>query len=113
MPPLIISKPPPGQIRSAAEKLIGGKRFLVVTREHYDTQSISREVIPMEPSTRPLMCVIDVDGEIDDILLRDIVQSVVGRKAAKRLSKPNVTLLYHEWNAMRAAYFKGQRHFGG
>jgi len=111
MPPLIISRPPPGQIRYAIEKLIEGKRLLQIRREHAHNQSVTDEWIEMAHCDRPLLCILNVDNDIDEVLLKDIVQSVVGRKAAKRLNKPNITLLYHEYNAMRAAEFKGQRQF--
>lgn len=109
--PLIVSKPPPGRIRYAVEKLIEGKRLLQIRREHHDTQSISDEWIEMPHSERPMLLTMNVTDDLDEIALRDIIQSVCGRKAAKRMSKPNVTLLYHEFNEMRAAELKGQRQF--
>ena len=112
MPPLIISKPPPGRIRYAVEKLIEGKRLLDIRREHEDG-SVTDEWIEVLPCDRPLMCILNVDNDIDESMLKDMIQSVMGRRAARRLNRPNVTLLYHEYNAMRAAAFKGQRQFAG
>ena len=109
--PLITMKKQPGKIRYAVEKLIDGKRFLQIRREHWEDQTITDEWVPMEASDRPLMCILNVDGDIDESYLKDIVQSVVSRRAARRLTKPNITLLYHEFNEMRAAEFKGQRQF--
>lgn len=106
--PLIISKPPAGKIRYAVEKLVGDKRLLQIRREHADTSTVTDEWIEMAHCDRPMMCVLNPTGDIDESLLKDIIQSVVGR-GYRRHNRPNVTLLYHEYNAMRAAEFKGKQ----
>lgn len=111
MPPLIISKPPPGRIRYAVEKMIDGKRMLQIRREHDDTQTVTDEWVEMPASDRPMLLTMNIVDDLDEIALRDIIQSVCGRKASRRLTRPNITLLYHEFNEMRAAELKGKRQF--
>lgn len=106
--PLIVSKPPPGKIRYAVEKLIGDRRMLQIRREHADTQTVSDEWREMEHCDRPMMVVLNPLGDIDESMLKDIIQSVVGRKY-RRHNKPNVTLLYHQMNEMRAMEFRGKQ----
>ena len=108
---LITVKKPGGRIRYAVEKLIDGKRILVV-RKDYEDGTVRDEMTLMPHSDRPLLFCPNLAGDLDDITVRDMVQSFYGRRAARRASKPDVTALYHEYNAMRAAAFKGQRQFG-
>mgnify|MGYP001614663860 CR=1 FL=1 len=107
---LVISKKPGGRIRYACEKLIDGKRILVV-RKDYEDGTVRDEMTLMPTSDRPLLFMPNLADDLDDVTVRDMVQSFYGRRAAKRVKKPDVTALYHEYNAMRAAAFKGQRHY--
>lgn len=107
---LITVKKSGGKIRYACEKLIEGKRILVV-RKDYEDGTVRDEMTLMPHSDRPLMFAPNLADDLDDITVRDMVQSFYGRRAAQRIKKPDVTALYHEYNAMRAAEFKGQRQF--
>ena len=108
---LIVSKKPGGRIRYAAEKLLPtGVRILVVRKE-YEDGTVRDEMTEMPHSERPLLFAPNLAGDLDDIAVRDMVQSFYGRKAAQRVKRPDVTALYHEYNEMRAAAFKGQRQF--
>ncbi len=105
--PLIISKPPPGKIRYAVEKLVNGKRLLQIRREHADTQSVSDEWRQMDHCDRPLMLIMNPMGDIDESMLKDMIQSVTGRKM--RRNRPNVTLLYQRFLEMRGQEHKGKQ----
>lgn len=85
--------------------------MLQIRREHHDTQSVSDEWIEMPHSERPMLLAMNITDDLDEIALKDIIQSVCGRKAAKRMNKPNVTLLYQEFLEQRGAELKGQRQF--
>ena len=107
---LIFSKKDGGKIEFAIEKLIDGKRLLQVHRR-YEDGSEGDEWSEMPHSDRPLLFIPNPMGDVDDIYLRDLVQSFYGRAAAERIDKPDVTNLYHEFVAQRAAEHKGQRQF--
>lgn len=107
---LITVKKAGGKIRYAVEKLIDGKRILVVRKE-YEDGTVRDEMTLMPHSDRPLLFAPNLAGDLDDIAVRDIVQSFYGRKAAQRVKKPDITALYHEMNEIRAAEQKGRKQF--
>lgn len=107
---LITVKKPGGVIRYACTKMIDGRRILVV-RKDYEDGTVRDEMTEMPPSDHPLFFAPNIGGDLDDITVRDMVQSFHGRRAAVRTKKPDVTALYHDYTAMRYAAMKGQRHY--
>ena len=107
---LVIVKPKPGKIEYASERVIDGKRVLKVHRRHEDGTETD-EWTQMPDSDRPLLCIPNIAGDLDDIALRDILQSFYGRRAAKRTKKPDITTLYHEFNERRKAEQSGRQVF--
>lgn len=102
---LILVKRPGGRIRHAVELLENGERFLNIVRE-YEDGMVTDEWVPMPESNRPLLFIPN-HGDLDEVYLRDIVQSFYGREPAERLDRPNVTTLYHEMNERRSREFRG------
>ncbi len=107
---LITVKKSGGRIRYAVEKLIDGKRILVVRKDHEDG-TVTDDMTVMPHSDRPLLFMPNLADDLDDITVRDMVQSFYGRRAAKRVNKPDITALYHEFNEMRAWELAGKRVF--
>ena len=108
---LIVSKRPAGKILYARIGVhIEGHRYLHVCRRYEDGQELD-EWSRLEMNDHPMNVIPNLSDDLDDALLKDLVQSLEGRKAGKRINKPDVTTLYHEYNAMRAAALKGQRQF--
>lgn len=111
MSTLIISKRPKMPILYARIGAhIDGHRYLHVCRRDVDGSEFDEwSRLPM--NGHPMNVVPNLGGDLDDAMLKDIVESVEGRKPARRVERPDITALYHEQNAIRAAGFKGQRHF--
>lgn len=107
---LITVKKAGGKIRYAVEKLIDGKRILVVRKE-YEDGTVRDEMTLMPASNRPLFFAPNLAGDLDDITVRDMVQSFYGRKAAQRTKRPDITTLYHEAAEQRYAAVIGRKQF--
>ena len=108
---LIVSKQPAGKIVYARIGVhIEGNRYLHVCRRYEDGRELDEwSLLPM--NDHPMNVVPNLSDDLDDAALKDIVQSVEGRRAARRIDRPDITTLYHEFNEMRAAGLKGQRQF--
>lgn len=111
MSTLIINRQPKAPIMYARiGVVIDGKRYLHVCRRDADGVEFD-EWTRLLPSSKPMTVVPNIGGDLDDEYLKDIVQSVEGRKAGKWLYKVDITTRYHEFNAMRAAELRGERQF--
>jgi hypothetical protein len=111
MSTLIISKQPPAPILYARIGVhIEGNRYLHVCRKDADGREFDEWSL-LEMNDHPMAVVPNLGGDLDDAMLKDFVQSSEGRKAARRIGRPDVTALYHEMNEQRAAELKGQRVF--
>lgn len=111
MTTLIISKQPLMHIKYARIGVhIDGHRYLHVCRNDADGREFD-EWSRLAMNDHPMNVVPNLGGDLDDAMLKDIVESVEGRKAAQRVNKPDITALYHEMNSQRAAEAKGERQF--
>ena len=111
MTTLIISRKPQAPILYARIGVqIDGHRYLHVCRRDADgTEFDEWSRLPM--NDHPMNVVPNIGGDLDDAYLKDIVESLEGRPAARRVNKPDITALHREMMEQRVAEIKGQRHY--
>ena len=108
----IVSAPPKGEIIYARIGLVlEGKRYLHVRRRHEDGNEYDELSLLAWSPNKKMTVVPNIGGDLDDAYLKGIVESVEGRKDGVWHYKCDITQLYHDFNAQRAAEFVGQKQF--
>jgi hypothetical protein len=107
----IISRQPKAPILYARiGVVIRGQRYLHVCRRDADGREFD-EWSRLPWNDHDMNVVPNLGGDLDDAYLKDIVESVEGRRAKRRVERPDITTLYHDMNEQRANELAGRRLF--